>query len=451
MVVAFCIAFAGTLAVTLLQGAKTFYYDSDRYWQLGETFTVNGHFSLLNFDSAERGYALPLIDHGLQAIADNLTWSSSSAARLFNVLIFALVGAVLAPRLAEIAWPRQRWGLMRRLTLVGILIVFWNGHLDFPLSDFPSLAMVLLALVAIARSDTPGWMLLAGVAGGLAIDMRAAYILLGPILVVLVIWSWLDRRGAEHAPIARRALCAGLLVLGFVAVSAPQSLSSHRHGFTWSIVPGASSSVSSLYLTPGMSHQRYDTYVGIGQAGPQMYYEDQAGARLLEKQKGDKISGSVQYLGLIVSHPIAMVSLLARHVINGLDARYSTPYVEHLESGPGGWLPFAGFLLVFLALVRVLWPTARRRLGPAKWRYPVALLLCCATSVPTPVETRYLLPAYLCGYILVLTPGWPSPIGPAGAGLRRFRTPAIIAGACLIFMAVVWHVTSVAGSHLQFR
>jgi hypothetical protein len=233
-------------------------------------------------------------------------------------------------------------------------------------------------------------------------------------------------------------------------VSAPQSLASHRHGFTWSFVPGATLPQGSTYLTPGLFAQRYDTYVGSGQAGPEMFYADRAGAQLLATQKNDRIVSSGQYVGLIASHPIAMLALFARHLINGLDPRYSTVYVEHLETGSRRWLRIAGFLLVFLALARILWPAARRSLGPARWRYPVALLLCVVTSVPTHVETRYMLPVYLFSYMVVLTPGWPNPIAPADAGLLRFRTAAILVASYLAFMAIVWHVTSVAGSHLEF-
>jgi len=66
------------------------------------------------------------------------------------------------------------------------------------------------------------------------------------------------------------------------------------------------------------------------------------------------------------------------------------------------------------------------------------------------METRYLLPAYLLSYILVVMPAWPNPVGASQLGLRRFRTLAIIIVALLIFMAVVIHVTSAASSHLQF-
>jgi uncharacterized heparinase superfamily protein len=449
-VAAFCLAFAGTLIVALLQGVKIFYYDSGQYWQLGETFIQNGHFSLLNFQSSVRGYVLPLVDHALQTFADALAWNPSSLAKVFNVLIFALIGTVLGPALAKIAWPAHRWGPVRRVTFTALLIVFWSGYLNFPLSDFPALAMALLALVAVAHPDTPGWMLIAGAACGLAIDMRTAYLLLAPILVVLMVWAWLDRRGAHHASIARRALCAGMLTVGFVAVSLPQSLSAHRYYGTWSFVPGPNVDVASTYLTPGMQHQRYDTYVGPGEPNPAMYYDDEAGLRLLHEQKDIKIASTSQYLGLIASHPTVMGGLLARHIINGLDPRFSTPYVEHLHAGLRPVVRFVGFLLVFLALVRVLWPAARRRLGPARWRYLVALALCCLTSVPSPMETRYMLSVYLISYILVLAPGWPSPIGSSKDGVRRLRTPAILIVSYLVFMAVVWHVISEAGSHIHF-
>jgi len=446
--VAFGLAFLTLLAVALLQSPQPFYYDSGLYWELGESFTREGHFSLLNFDNAARGYALPLIDHGLQILARELAWTESSMVKLFNALVLALVGGVLAPKLAEVAWPERRWGLPQRAALVVVLIVFWSGFLNYPLSDFPALAAGLLALVAISRPDAPGWMLCAGVACGLAIDIRSAYLALAPILLVLVAWAWFAQRGAPHASTARRALCMTLLVAGFAVVSLPQSLSAHRYYGTWSFVPGATLNIASGFLTPGMGLQLYDTYVG-SEYPAQMNYEDPAGARLLHAQPGGKIASSGQYVELIASHPIAMGELLARHAINGLDVRYSTPYVEHVEDGSNRWMRIAGFVLVFLALVRVLWPAARRCLGPARWRYPVALAVLGVTSVATPIERRYMLPAQLLAYILALTPGWPKPIESGESGLRRLRTPAALLAAGAIFAAVVYHVVSGATSQLH--
>lgn len=446
--VAFGLAFAGTLLVAILQSPKTFYFDSGRYWLLGESFTLNGHFSLLNFASAERAYALPLIDHGLQVIASDLSWSSSSLAKLFNALVVALIGAVLAPRFAEIVWPKQRWGLIRRLALTVPLVAFWSGYLNFPLSDFLALALALLTLVGVARADAPVWMLLAGFTCGLAVDVRAAYVLLIPIALGLVAWSWFESRGQGRS-IAVRAFCLGLFVTGFVIVSLPQSLTAHRHFGTWSFMPGATTDLSSTYLTPGLSEQLVEGYVGPDHP-PLISYGDAAGLRLLRAQPGGKVDGMGQYAGLIVSHPLTMGGLLIRHIVNSLDPRYSTPYIEHLNVASHLWLRILGFLLVFLALVRVLWSTARRRLGPARWRYMAALLLCSASSITAPAEPRYLLPVYLASYILVLAPGWPNPIGPRDTGLSRFRTLAVLSIASLAFAAVIWHVVNATSSQMHF-
>lgn len=448
-VAAFGVALTGALLVGLLQGARTFYGDSGEYWALAGSFSRFGHFTLINFEDPVRGYGLPLAMYVLKMVSEGIRWSQSSVVTIFYALLFVLIGVVLAPRLAEITWPEQRWGFGRRVALTALLLVFWGGDLNYPLTDFPGLAMALLALVAIAQPDSPSWMLTAGAAGAMAIDLRPAYFPFLPILVILVAWAWFEQPGARRTSFARRGLCLGLLVVGFLVVSLPQSLSAHRHHGTWSFIPGASTHLEEEKLTAGMASQRYDTYEGP-QGPSAIAYGDPTGQRLLEQQPEGKIKSLSQYVGLIVSHPVIMVPLLARHVVNGLDARYSTIYVEHADAGGHVWLRLAGFLLVYLALVRLLWPSARRGLGPARWRYLVALSLCCLTIVPTAVETRYMLPVYLLGYILVLAPGWPSPIGPAAVGWRRFQTTMILAAAYLVFMALVWHAVSGVNGHVVF-
>jgi hypothetical protein len=447
---AFGVAFGATLAVAMLQSEKPFFTDSGSYWELGRTFTADGHFSLLNFSDQVKGYALPLINYGLQTLAVNLTWTASSMAKLFNVLIFALIGAVLGPALVTTVWPTQpSWGLWRRLTLTALLIVFWSGFLNFPLSDFTGLAFALLTLVAVARTDRPGWMLVAGAALGLTIDIRESYVPFAPAIVAIVAWTWFDQRGTPHASAVHRALCACALVIGFAAVSLPQSLSAHRYHGTWSFIPGASvTEPLGTFYASGIAAQAYDTYVLEGQAAVEMKYVYPAGKRLLAEQPEGKITSTSQYIGLFVSHPLVMGDMLVRHVVNGLDPLYSTPYVENLHNAGRTWGRIASFLLLFVALLRVLWPAARRLLGAARLRYLVALALCCVTTLPTQMERRYMLPVYLLIYVLALTPRWPNPVGQAGAGLRRLRTPAVIAGAFVVYASFVWHITSNAINHL---
>jgi hypothetical protein len=444
--VAVAIAFTVVVVVALIQGPKPFYGDSSNYWSMASSFTRNGHFSLLNFQSLLRGYAMGLITYALQAMTRGLSWSNSAVVKLFNGMLFALIGAVLAPTIAQATWPAQRWGVWRRVALAALLIVFWSGDLNYPLSDFPGLALALGALVAIAHPQRPGWMLVAGIAGGLAVDVRPAYLLLAPMLVVIAAWTWLREPNRRRSRV-RSALCVGLLVIGFAAASLPQSLAAHRHYHTWSFVPGGAS-LTYRQFTAGTHYQRYDTFAKPDGQSFAMVYPDGAGERLLEGQAGDAIKGPVQYGEMTIDHPLVMAGIVVRHLVNGLDMRYSTVYVEHIDSGGHLWLRLAGFLLVFLAIVRLLWPAARRGLGPTYWRYPAALALCCLTSAFTAIETRFMLPVWLLAYMLVLAPGWPSPIVLDGGGARRFFTPTVLVAAYLLFMVGVWYVVSGASAHV---
>jgi hypothetical protein len=451
-VLAFCVAFAVTLALALNQGERPFYADSHEYWFLGNTFTVDGHFSLLNFDNAMRGYLLPLFSHVLKLISEGLGWTPATLVHLVNAALFALIGTVLGPALIKTVWPTQpSWGIARRLLLTALFVVFWSGYLNFPLSDFPGLTMALLTLVAVARTDRPGWMLTAGLALGACIDARAAYLPLAAVVVGLVAWTWFEQRHSPHASRARRALCAGLLVAGFALVSLPQSLATHRHFGIWSFVPSAPSfEPASTFLTPGMYMQNRDTYLLTTPEHGLMVYDYPAGQRLLEEQPEERIASTSQYLGLFFTHPIVMGGLVIGHIVNSMDPLYSTPYIENLKNEGRTWGRIVSFALWFLALLRLLWPAARRRLGPGRLRYLAALALCTVTTVPTDIERRYFLPLYLIGYAVALTPGWPNPFEATGGVLRRARTPALIALGFALYAAAVWYITSEAIDHLYF-
>jgi len=444
---AFCAALAASVIVALSLGQKPFYYDAGLYWKLGGSFVQDGHFSLLNFESPLRGYAYPLLNRELSMLAGELRWSASTIVRLFNALVVALIGAVLVPKLAEATWPGRRWGLIRRMVLVALVLFFWNGYMSFPLSDFPALCMVLLALVAATRPDTPGWMLTAGIATGLALDIRPEYISLCVIVPALIAWTWFKPTEVRQVTAVRRALCVVLLLGGFAAVSLPQALTTHLHSGSWSFLPGSGENLTYIQLTAGLVLQRYETYVGSG-AAPEMNYLDPESEHLLGQQESQQIESIGQYLGLIVGHPLVMGNLFVHHLVNGMDARYDTPYVKHL--GSNLWRRIPGFLLVFLALARVLWPAARRCLSPSRWRYPLALSVCCLTTLSSAVETRFMLPLYALVYMLVLAPGWPSLSAVLAEHSRRYRILAIGGLGGLAFTALVWAVTSDASSHLVF-
>ena len=444
---AFLIATAGLIIATMVQAAKPFYFDSGDYWSLGTTFSDNGHFSLSNFNSPLRGYLLPLVDRGLHAVAALLTLHDSTLAKIFNCLVFALIATVLLPTLAETAWPTRRWGIARRLVLAGVLGVLWGGYLAFPLSDFPAAAAALLALIAVSRPCATAPMFAAGLACGAAIDMRPAYILLPLAMLLLLAASWWRGRSESRRAHLQRAACLTAALFGFALVSTPQVLATHHHGGTWGLIPGSQAHLSSLQYTDGLLLQRYDTYVGVGEPAPQMNYVDPTGTRLLA-DNGTYIKSTAQYAKLVLNNPVAMLGLFARHVINGLDQRYNTPYIEHVP--PDRPMRALSFAFVFLALVRLVWPAARRSLGPARWRYPAAVLLSGATAVATAMEPRFMLLTSSVTYTLVLAPGWPDALRRETRTSRRVMLGLSALAAGAVFVLLVQSVTSGASRHLTF-
>lgn len=448
----FAVTFVLVFIAAALQGAKPFVFDAAYYWGLSETFERDGRFSLLNFSDPLRGYLFALGNHGLQSGGSALGASDSLTVKVFNSAMFALLTGVLAPALAERTWPRQRWGLGRRLALTAFVLIFWHGYLNFPLTDFAALNAVLLALVAAGHRSSGAWMLVAGLSVGAAINLRPAFLVLLPVIILLIAYSWFrDEPGVARRVWALRGVGISLFIVGFTAVTLPQSLIAHRHHDTFSFVPGSTAGLSTLQFTEGTRVQRYDTYVGPGRPSPRMVYTDPTGSKILRQRTDKSIDGAGDYAQVILDHPIAMTGIVARHVVNGLDARYATPYIERIDDGRNRWMRLSGFLLVFLALTRIAWPAARRTMGPARWRYPAALLLSGASSLASAVETRFLLPAYLLSYVLVLGAPWPNPLRSRHTDLRRFRLPAILALSLVGFFAVVLSIVGAATGNLRFE
>ncbi len=443
---AFAVGFVLSGLAALVIGAKAFPpFDAASYWDAPKAFLDHGDFSLLHYRSPLRGYAPGLLYGALRLVAEafDANATGSTVVGLFNAFLFALTGAVLAPRLARAIWPAQELGFWRRLGLVVLLLVFWHGYLSYPLSDFPALVAALAALVFAARGSSLPALVASGVATGLAVDTRPAYLVLMPIVLVLVAMTLQSE--AERPSAGRSAAALVLLVAGMALVLVPQSLITHRQYKLWSPIPGAAANLTSFQLTTGLQLQRYETYVGGVGRPPRMSYLDPHTHAVVEDLGRDgRVGGYLEYLGLIGRHPLTMAGVFARHVVNGIDQRYPTPYVERLDTGGQRPLRLASWTLIFGALLRLLWPVARRGLGRARRRYAVALVLTCAAALPSAVETRFLLPGFVFAAVLVLEPGWPRLSRPGS-----WVTPAAIALSYVAFMVGVALVTEAATAQLR--
>jgi hypothetical protein len=443
---AFAILLAAALIVALIQGSKPFYYDTGGYWSLAEGFNHDGSFSFSHYTYDQlRGYVLPLTFYVLHHGTLHLGIGAGTAVNVFNSLLFSILAAILVPELARIAWPDRRWGLLPRLALGALLLIFWSGYLAFPASDFPALFAGVVALIAVSRADSPLWLGLAGLAAGYAVNTRPAYLLLLPLVFVVLGWSWWKEAARMPAGAVRRVLCVAALVGGVVVVTLPQSLYNHAVTGSYGPLPGGGE-LAGLQYSAGLKMQRYDSIV-VG-PDPSLEYMEPATLSIREGLRDGRVFTTGEYLEILAHHPLTMAGNFLHHIVNGLDQRYTTPYVEHLEPPARKLLRLAGFLLVFLALFRLLWPRGRRSLGAARWRYPLTLLACCATVPTTAVETRFLAPVFILAAMTVLTPGWPNPLESA-AGPRRYRTLGVAAAVLVAYLVVVGLIVHGATSHLE--
>lgn len=436
--VGFAILLLACLAIGAIQGTKPFYSDAGYYWELSETFDYNGSFSFEHYQYfGIRGYSVPLTLYLVREVLGVVGLGPEAVVLVLNSVLFALIGGVLGPGLAEAAWPQRRWGLARRLLLGAVFLVFWRGYLNYPLSDFPALSGALLALFAVSRLDSPLWLGVGGLGAAYAFNARPAYLLLIPLVALVVAWNLWKGDGRPPPTSGRRLLCCGAFVLGLAIVTVPQMKLENLWDGGWSPVPGGTG-LAGLQYTEGLKLQRYETFVGGPH--PRMEYLDPHTDSIVAGLDENRVKSTGQYLEIFASHPLTIAGVFLRHVVNGLDERYSTPYVEELHPPLGDLLRLGGFVLVFLALFRLAWPRGRRSLGAARWRYPAVLLLACATSLPSAIETRFMLPAFVLASLLLLAPGWPNPVEAAAVGWRRYTTIAI---ACLAFAAYIALVASI--------
>jgi len=400
---------ASFLAVVLVyllhlevSGDDRFHSDALEYWQLGELFDRDGRFSLFSYDSSNRGYSLPLFNHGLQGISAASGLGELGLVRLTGALLAATLGVVVLPRLARVLFPNADIGWGRVLVFNALIFLFWRDHFGFPLSDFPALLAVSVGLIAFLRGTTAAYVV-AGIGFGLAANLRPAY--LPAAIAALALAAALPPRPRT---LRRRGLSSTLVLSGAVLVSLPQmAINNHVRG-TWSPLVPSAREIALLQLTEGLRSQRYETWVETPDRYPdtKVFYGDPAGQRVLNKEDVSEITSYRQYAGVVLRHPDLMTGSYALHVVNGLDVWYPTPYVHDLEDRTV-FLSWIQFTLVFVAIARLVLPEARRRLGPISWVGLAIFVSPWLSAIPGAVEPRFFLPAHVLVYMLVcfgLTP-----------------------------------------------
>jgi hypothetical protein len=364
-------------------------FDAGQYWELGLKFFQRGHFSLLNYDEPVRGYLGPLLLQPGRLLCHVLHWPGLYGARVLGAGWAALLIGVALPAVWEALTgrplPAGRW-----LLLLGLTFIFWRDYFNFPLSDVPALTLLLLGLLALRRRG-PGWALAAGLCLAGALNIRPIYLASLPgVLALLVLMR--PRAGQLAA-----------LLLSVALVLLPQFLINQRHFQcpTPLVLAAPGPGSRPLYLRQllwGTRIQRFET--SLIPAYPRtLIFADTAGQLALAAPPGGPVQRYGQFMEFIGQQPVTFAGRCLRHLFNGLDSWFPTPYPRHLHPPGQAALRLLNYTLLAIGAALLLSATyraARRRQLPRQpAAFLLAVLLPVAFTVPTAIEGRFLLPLHL--------------------------------------------------------
>ena len=401
------------------------YYDANNYWVFGQQYFKTGSFSWLSYTSSMRGYLFSLLLAPFSVAGPHLGLEPIQLSRPLGALLAAFMFGMLGPALWRAA-SGLAVSLGRRLAFGLLGFVLWRDYFNFPLTDFPALAALAIALWALLSGGGMLRAVLAGLALGAAANMRPVFQAALPFVCLL---SLLPPAAASSVVPGRRYW--GRLVgvaTGLALVLAPQfyiNLNNFGERTPWVLAykVGDPTNLFLQQLQWGLQYQKYETNVGYDYPRPQMFFLDAAGQQLFDATKLPLFTTQAQYLEIVAHHPVGVGMVWLRHLFNGLDLQYPTPYITRVfvATWPLAWLNYT----VLLGGCAVLLGALRRR--PRNWRVLLALaalLTPCLGALPVAMECRFLLPLHLVLSGALVFGCHPRRAWQAASGLRRMAWAA---------------------------
>ncbi|MEV4508868.1 hypothetical protein AB0K00_07915 [Dactylosporangium sp. NPDC049525] len=406
------LAAAALFAATVAQGpAGGFVYDAARYFN-GSLALFTGQSTVREGDLDFRG-VLTTVVYAPAALAEHLAPGAGRYAVLAsNALLVAVVGAVLLPALAAALRGRgEPGGPVVTAGPVGVWVcaaLTWlvaARFAPFPLMDLPAAAGFLTA-GWLALRDRTWWTLpAAGVAAGVTLNLRPAYLLplvaLGALVAVTRRWP------------------ATWFAAGVVAGSLPQVAVNLARGLPPGLTPPGTAGLVGFQAGYASYVVRYDTVTSGGP--PQQFYCDPSMAAAVAGHPVDSTGGLVRaLLGNLPSSALFLVEKVAAALAWSVPTPYSVPATaEHFE------------LAIPIVLIVVVGVGAACR-TPGARALAVLAAGVCASLMTSATETRFALPLVL--------------LGVAGCALLR-RPPPLMAVVLVVVAAVLLAAAAAGVAH----
>lgn len=430
---AFIVVFGMMLWMNLSRSDFEFYGDAFEYWRLAKTFEnpVTRIFSFLNFNSELRGYLFPLILYSITKLSTYLKIQDKVFLEIVQSFVFSGLIAIIIPYTLKKLF-RNTPNFWQIMLFCFFVVLFWQGHLFYPLSDFWALSFLIFGLYLLLYYGGNKWVLfLTGALFGGATVIRPSYSI---TLIFLLIWSahYLFRHKKQDKK--QVFINEFIITIGMVLVFIPQFLINIDRFGIWSPMPLArSASGESLFLqqlTWGIQIQRFEGVLGLKAEEPLsgLFFVDQHGSNVLVRSglepkpffySNTSVLTLSKYTMLVLRHPLDFLVIYAGHLFNGLDIVYNTPYIPDLHKNTAH-IRLLNYSLWFLA---ILYISKRIRIfGGVNYLFFLFLILALPAilSIPTAMEVRYMLPFHLVSYSMAAFFAFPDFFSVVGEQKKRF-------------------------------
>ncbi len=374
-----------------------FWYDAWYYWELANSFYVDGAFSLSAFPESIRGYFLPMVLSIVSHLGGRVSYWGYWA--LYSALLTFII-CYVTPTVMRVACNTARYRI-GCLVMLGLFLYFWGELLIQPLSDLPALALYGVVLYCACKMSTGGYsirvMFLTGFIAGIctygAYNMRTVYMY--PLLFVWIVFMckiMIERK--------KKSICFVLLALvGVVVCAIPQMIINERlYNILSPFViaePDGNNNLFIIQLRTGISVPRYETFVGDAAEypNPGVYFENVLGKELAARAS---IGTILDFVIWALSNFWSVLGLYMEHVLSAITIFWRKAYLTTISVDLAAFLINA---LLFITGCSGLCLADKRNWKQAiDWGTLCAFLLPALLALPGALEVRFVLSLYMMLY-----------------------------------------------------
>lgn len=368
-------------------------YDAGDYWTRGQLLWANGKFSFLNIDGF-RGYIYPLY-LGICGRAGKYGFV------IINSLAVSAWFAYCMPklhmcRLQERSVFRKN---MECIVCFFLFMLFFRGLVIYSLSDLFAIILCSFSVLLECKIKESSGVkkviggFLLGITLYLAYNVRTIYLFAG---------IWLSAKLLIHLmtypqKLAEKINVLIFIVIGTITASIPQIfMNFHMLGKISLAVP--TQGLMLKQVSWGVKFQRYDTYVGnivgndVLHPQPQVYFVDPAGNALMQNMGIAEFGNWGEFLKFAVSHPLDLIGIYVRHMVNVLFPCWPNQYVLNLNNYKVIYA-FTAVLVFFLFGTALL----NHFMDKAFLKMYGGLIVPAVFILAGAVEVRYFVALYLMG------------------------------------------------------